>query len=246
MLFRSEAGRGSLALSTGVLTRSVPTSTWDGTTYNATSATALSFGNTAANIDIFLTNAVWGQSPALPFVQTSSGNSGWELFDTRSLWDPNAGTMPLTNGTKYYMPIELRIARPISGVAVDCSSIATTGNVRVSLYDWGTDGNPKNLLTEFTSSSQIGINTSTGTKSVTMGTPFFCPPGFYFVMVQADAAVVLRTARNYSHSGGGNSSQRDYIRFEKTGTYGAAPDPADTGLTGVSLSSGAKIGVMLK
>src|SRR5688500_4190733 len=51
---KAEAGLGTINLATGVLTRTKPTSTWNsaGPTYDGTSPTAISFGTTAANIEV--------------------------------------------------------------------------------------------------------------------------------------------------------------------------------------------------
>lgn len=236
VLAKSEAGRGSIVLSTNVLTRSVVRSTWGGTTYNAANPTALSFGNTAANIDIILTDASYGQCPNVPAIR----GSNWELFDTRSQYDTNISTFTMVAGTKYYTPCEFRFGKAITAIAIEATSIATTGNIRMGVYDWGTDGLPANLLTEFTSSSQIGVNTSTGIKSVTLGTPYYLPPGWYFLMMQGDAAMQIRTVRHYAQSGMGGTVGRDTIEGSKTGTYGALPSTADTSLTMQTLSGGNK------
>lgn len=241
-----ERGVGSLVLSTNVLTRTAIRCTWNGTTYNDANPTALTFGNTAANVRVLLTSSAVTQAPALPGINAATGDT-YALFNTRQQLDSNGATLNLTTGTKYYIPCEHRFGKPLTTFAVNATSIATTGSVRVGIYDMGSDGLPANLISEITSGSQFGINTATGLKSVTPATPLFLPPGFYFAMFQADAAVQLQTIRHYGQGGAGSSlASRDCVYLTKTGTYGALPTVADTGLTMVTLSSGNQLGLYIK
>jgi hypothetical protein len=160
--------------------------------------------------------------------------------------DTNAGSTTLTAGRRNYLPKKYLFGKAISTIGVIAGSVATTGNVRISVYEWRADGSPGALITEFTSAAQIGINTATGMKSITLGTPFWLPPGWYYFMVQADAAVQLISAIPYANCGAGIINTRDVMSAYKDATYGAAPTTADTGLNGVTRSSGNQIAIFVK
>lgn len=238
-----EAGLGSLVLSTGVLTRT-PYRTAVGSTVNNNNPSAVNFGSTAANIIIVLGASAMSQRPAVPFTPNSADT--YTPINRGMTIDSTSGGMTLAAGTKYYLPVEYYYGKAISNIAVKATSVATTGNVRLSVYDWGSDGNPGNLITEFTSGTQIAINTATGYKSLTLATPFWIPPGFYYFMVQADAAVQIQQASLSICTGAGSQGDRDAQEFTKGGTYGAAPNPADTGLTIVTKSAGGQLAVFIK
>lgn len=245
---QAERGRGLLNLATNVLTRDEVALTWvAGTGYTSAGASALSFGNTAANIDLELTATAVTQRPALPALPTSAGtvDTPYTAANTRVQLDTNAGGQALVNGTRYYQLAEYDYAKPISIIAVNATAVATTGNVRLSVYDVGADG-PGNLIKEFTSAAQIAVNTASGIKSLTLATPFWLAPGRYYFMVQADAAVSLMFGVPVGNTGMGIHGARDVVYLAKAATYGAAPSTGDTSLTGTSRSAGGQIMIYLK
>lgn len=242
-LSKYERGIGSLVLSTNVLTRTQILATWtSGGSYNQINATALTFGNTAANIQILTGASTATQKMALPstFSVTSSNSDGWQPFNTRMTYDTNVGTYTVTNGQREYIPVEFVYGRPISQVAVDVTSASASTNLRMSLYEMDVStGGPANLITEFTSATQI-TTTSTGYRSVTMGSPVSIPPGFYYIMVQADnSTVILRTCTVHGNQMLSTSSggARDILQWFKSATYGAAPSTGDTSASGVRTRS---------
>jgi hypothetical protein len=246
-LSKFERGVGSLVLSTGVLTRSVIGATWtSGGSYNVANPTALSFGSTAANIQILLTATANTQRPAQPSIQNAFGDTRWQPINTRCQADSNAGALTLTNGTEYLIPIEFSFARPITSIGVEVTT-AAAGSARVALYEWDTDGLGGNLITEFTSAAQIDLSTTTGVKSVTPASPIWIPPGWYYVWVQANVGAALRIYVGAGSSGAGIHGARDIQYFTKSGTYGAAPSVASkTGLSQISRSSGGAPSVVIK
>lgn len=236
-LAKYERGVGSLVLSTGVLTRN-PAATWNATTYTATGATALSIGSTAANVQILLSANTVTQAPALPTVQsTISGATGISPFNTRQTADSSAGTLALTANTNYYIPVQFTFGKPLTGVAVEVTTLIAATNIRISVYDWGTDGLPQNLVLEFTSSTQVD-SSSTGVKTITGN--WFLPPGWYWLMLQSNGAPSIRTYTIHTNTGGGESGNRDIIYYTKGGTYGTIPTTGDkTAASTVTRSSGA-------
>jgi len=104
-----------------------------------------------------------------------------------------------------------------------------SGAVRMGLYDVDpSTGGPVNLITEFTSAAQIDAST-TGFRSVTMGSPFWTPPGIYWLCIQSNSSTIaLRRLAHYGHSLlSTNGSSRDILMADKGATYGALPATAD-------------------
>ena len=218
-----ERGIGSLVLSTNVLTRSRPDAAWTSSTYTSTGATALTITNTAANVQILLTASTVTQRPALPAMQSAVLGSGWAMMNTRQQADSNSATYGVSSGNNYYIPIEFSYGKPITAVAIEVTT-AAAGSARLALYDWGTDGLPQNLITEFTASTQFNTG-STGVMSVTGN--WFIPPGWYWLLLQFNAAPSIRTYNVGGNSGGGENGQRDLMFYIKSGTYGTLPNPGD-------------------
>lgn len=236
-----ERGVGSLVLSTNVLTRSSIKVTWNGTTWNATTPTALNFGATAANIVVTFTASSGTQRPAIPFNSTSgSVATPYQSFNTRQQFDSSTGGVVLTNGTKYYVPIEFNWDGPITTVALQVTTFQAASHCRLGLYDWDTDGFAGNLLTEFTSATQFDCSTANGIKTVTMAAKFWRPPGPYVLCFQADnSSLAISGAVVAGATGFAIGSSRDNVYATHTGTYGALPAVADkSGLTYVSRSTG--------
>jgi hypothetical protein len=208
----------------------------------------LTIGNTAANVEIIVGASASTQRPSLPAINSNTNlNEQYTPANTRISVDSNTSGFTMTAGRRCYIPCEFAYGKPISTIAVYATSVATTGNVRISVYEWGTDGMPGNLIKEFTSASQISISTAAGLKSVTLATPFCLPPGWYYFMVQSDAAVQLNAAVPAGHCGAGSSNNRDIMYFYKDTTYGVAPSSGETSYSGAtSRSAGGQILVYVK
>lgn len=231
-----ERGIGSLNLSTGILTRT-PQVTYTGGAYTTSSASAISVTNTAANVQILFTASAVTQRPALPAVQSSYGN-GLCLLSTRATTaGSTAGSFTMVAGTRYYAPVEVAYANAITKIGVIVNTAASSSSLRVSIYDFGANGLPGNLITEFTSLSQISV-AATGVVTLSV-TSTYIPPGWYYMMVQSNGAPVLSAAPVMGDAGMGMSGARQNTYFSLASTYGAAPSVGDTaGLTAVNGGTG--------
>jgi hypothetical protein len=248
-LVRGEAGVGSLNLATNVLTRLQVFRTWvAGTGYTRGGASPLTFGTNAANIAITFGGGANMQKGALAGTLNNIGGTGsdvWQPFNTRCTYDGNTGTMALSAGQRLYSPFEYVGGKPMTQVAVDVATAGAAGSLlRMGVMDIDPGGGGAlNLLIEFTSSAQIDV-TATGFRAVTLATPWWMPPGFYYLVLQPNAAVTLRRMTHFGHgllstaSGGG----RDILMFDKSTTYGPLPATGDTAPSGgYSRSSGGQV-----
>lgn len=220
-LSKYERGVGSLVLSTNVLTRTIPRVTWtSGGSYNASSATALTFGNTAANIIITLTATANSLAPGI------GASIGFGLtyhnLHTRQVVKSGASTIGLSNGTALFFKIQYESDIPITTAAVYVSTFAT-GSLRLGIYDCNpTTDYPGNLISELTSSTQIDTGTSNGAKSVTPSSPLWLPNGWYWVCLLANAGPSIWTVEVAGYAGMNSSSgTREYTYNTKAITYGA-------------------------
>lgn len=244
VLSKFESGRGSLVLSTNVLTRSVPKVTWtSGGSYNKITASALTFGSTAANIMIVLSANARTQMGELPIVQSSSGSGfsgnslGMQSFNTRQQMNSNNGTKVLTNGDRIWVPSQLT-GGLITSVGVKVTTLHAGGLLRLGLYDWDTDGLAGNLLQEFTSATQIDL-TATGLRSVTAASKMYPVPGWYWYCLQSnDSTAAITVADVNGASGMGMSTgERENMYYTKSATFGALPATGDKTASSITTKS---------
>lgn len=220
-LSKYERGIGSIVLSTNVLTRTVPKITWtSGGSYLTGAPSALSFGNTAANIIITLTASANNIAPG---IGASIGNGmTYHNLHTRQVVKSGAATIGLSNGTALFFMAEFSSDIPITTVAVYVSTFAT-GKLRVGIYDVNpSTGYPGNLVSELTSSTQIDTGTSNGAKSVSPASPLWLPNGWYWVCLLANAGPSIWTVDVAGYTGMNSSTgTREYTYATKAITYGA-------------------------
>jgi hypothetical protein len=190
-LSKAETGIGTYNTATEVLTRTEVKTTWDGTTYlpnpgSSTAPSALSFGTTAANIDIVVT----------PIVSTVLGGGSFVYGQVTSVSDGlgvgpgffsiTSGTISLqASGTVLYTPWYVTTARRYSRAAVRCTSAATAGGgaastLNCALYEVGSNGAPGKQLINFGNLGRLTTANVTY-QSAAVATPVFLVPGWYYV-----------------------------------------------------------------
>lgn len=225
-LSKYERGIGSIDLSTSILTRTSVRASWtSGGSYNCANPTALTFGNTAANIIITFTATANAIRPGIPgnIAQVDT----YHYFNSHQQWDSGSAFITMANGTALWSLCEYSSDIPITTVAVNIGTGAGTG-LRVGFYDINpTTGFPKNLISEPTSTTQFNPATS-GFKSVTPATPLWLPNGWYWVVWLANGAPTLAALTSQGYPGMNSSGSRDYMWFNSAVTYGALPATGPT------------------
>lgn len=187
-LSKSEAGVGSLVTSTLVLTRTQIERSWDGTNlypnFSAgTAPSAVSFGNTAANVRIFIGPLAAAFQPAWPHFCVASGgavNNNIGVSQTNA-WQNNNTTITLTSNAIIYFPVTLpnRQLRQITTASVRVvSTVADAASFfKAALYEIASNGLPGKRLCDF---GKLGTDLQTAaTLSATLGTPIPNPGAFY-------------------------------------------------------------------
>jgi len=171
-----ESGIGSYDTSSGILTRTSPRSTWDGTNYRpkagtGTAPSALNFGTTAANIDIMFTPATGDMMQALPFVMgaVASVTDGLGIAPLNIFVNSSA---TFTSGVVQYTPIWLPGGiTQLSQFSVREVGAVTGGSPTLdcALFEIGSNGAAGKRLVSFTQQN-IGAANTTYTSSA-LGTP---------------------------------------------------------------------------
>lgn len=208
VLARGETGIGSYNTATEVLTRTKVLSTWDGTNYlpkfgTATAPTALSFGTTAAKIDVTVSPMAAGIIPTVPFVYGVVANVADGLGSPAINFSASGSTQVQISGTVSYIPILIGHTGPFTQVALR-SVVAITGGAPLfdaSIYEVASDGSPGRQIVSFT---QLTAFQAIGTYQLTAPL-FHLPPGWYWLatLFQAGGATGSFTMRASTIDGAG-------------------------------------------
>jgi hypothetical protein len=182
-----EKGYGAVAAN--VLTRSTIHETYDGTTWNNTSATALAFGASpnAGNVVIRLAPTADAFMPVPPAINRTIGSDGFLGYQLSAHTTAFGGqsSNPLSASVEYYAPFLLLVRGKVDGVCISITSAGTLGNsVKLGLYEVGTDGLPGPPITLFNAipvaSTGLITDTTAATWSVNAG-PLRLTPGWYYL-----------------------------------------------------------------
>lgn len=184
-LSKSETGIGSYNTSTEVLTRTKVLSTWSGSAYlpkfaTATAPSAISFGTTAANIDIMISPMAGGIIPPVPFVYDAVASVA-DGLGAAALNMTAQSTLVLTSGTVYYWPVLIVSQGPFSRCTIRTTAALTGGTPTFdhALYEIGSNGRPGKQLIKFTQITAVGTTNTTYT-STALATPVYLVPGWYW------------------------------------------------------------------
>lgn len=186
VLSKQETGIWSVNLSTLVATRTKVLSTWDGTTYlpnpgSASAPSALTIGNTAANVRIVCAPNAAGILPPTPFIATSTSDTGSQT--ALNFIAGSSSAISLTAGFIAYTPVLIAHHGPFSQATMRVTTAMTGGSptLNVALYEVGSDGLPGNKLIDFGS---VGApNTAATLQNTAIGTPVEVVPGWYWQAV---------------------------------------------------------------
>lgn len=203
-----ETGVGTMTA--GVLVRTRPQVTWDGTTYmDASKGTVvpLQFGATPAANDVLVRIAATAEmiSPAMHGRLKTINGDAWRDFRVSAhINQAGPGTLPsLTANREYYACYRNDIAGTLDGVQVEVGTAINPSTLALALYNMGTDGLPTTKILDFNviDTSTSGFKTDTATGTWSSGGPIWLTPGWYMVGFIASAATPLRCAA--ATSGGG-------------------------------------------
>jgi hypothetical protein len=183
-----ECGLGTLALATGVLTRTQIESTWTGSVY----ATNASLGASPAALTFTTAATVICAPSAQSFVRAASFNGAFgngpvglgNGYATVNMSNPAENGQTRLDGWRIYFPFLWTGSRPIVSMTLNIN-LAGTGTLLVGLMEMR--GNSTlSLIADFTASSPIDATVlGNATRSVASGhfAPVYAPAGPYVVQL---------------------------------------------------------------
>ncbi len=207
-----ETGVG--VVSSNVLTRTRPQTTWSGSTWVDQSPSALQFGSSPSSGDVRIRMAALAQDvyPVIPGVQsTLSGDANWRdypISGNRVCHTTATAGSALTANLEYYGMYLLNRAGVLTGAQLQVGT-ASAGNLKWALYEMDSTGLPAAKIVDFTTITTMG---STGYKTDTAFTPVTLTPGWYAIGYIVDSTPTLNGVQDYAG--------RHATPLGRAGTYG--------------------------
>lgn len=218
-----ETGLGYV--SSNVLTRSKVQFTWNGTTADDTSPSALQFGSSPASGDIRIRMAplVTTFAPSVRGRQSvMAGDGNWASYPPSPhlilFATPTSANFAMTADREWYIPYRLDHGGVLTGAQFSVQTAASGKNVKWALYDIGDTFLAGAKITDFTTTS-VG---STGFKTDTAFTPVYLAPGWYYIGMISDGTPNIHGVYGQYSSGTPLSFFGGYGwagMFYRTGSY---------------------------
>lgn len=230
---KAEHGIGSLALATGVLTRTKRLSTWNGTDYETINPSAISFGTTANNIRVVLAPTAELNPDVLPFYNVASPAEALGL--TSSHATVGSATLALgASGREHYVPFRWCGCGDATHVGLAVTTSQGSTAAKIGFYAVDSTGLPGARLIDATGASPV---TTAATGPQVSACSFHLPTGWYYACVLGNsttAAVRAFENRGAPSMAGTNTTGGALGYFTATGNYATglpATAPAGASLT---------------
>lgn len=204
-----EWGIGRLSDAT-TLVREKILATWNGTTYNDATPTAISLSGTYTVLCADNASA----RPVAPVATDSSLASPRFIIGAQWAANPGAGVAPGANNM-VTLPYRLDMTAIVSGVGVKVTTAGAAGTkLRAALYRMDKNGHPGTVITE--TASGLAVDT-TGNKSLTFPASIRLDAGWYFVALLGNGGAAL--AGSNAQAGGGQCQMWGTVGGDVTGRY---------------------------
>jgi hypothetical protein len=205
-------------ISAGVLTRTVPYVTGNGSAFVESGATPLQFGSTPSfgNVRIRIGPSADVFIPPPPSIWTAGGGTfaGWA--PTGNLLGPpgiTAGNgFTLTANQEYYTPFLNTVRGAIGGIALYVTRLVAASNIKLGVFGVASNGLPGNcvFLSNPIATATTGLKTDTtpGTWTNRVG-PVRLRPGWFYLAFVASAAIEIGCVSRASIMGANPLGQLD-------------------------------------
>jgi hypothetical protein len=234
---KAEAGVGSIVLSTMVLTRTKPTSTWNSTgpTYDGTSPTAISFGTTADNVRVSCSPLAELSPECIPWAVDAAPGVNCGMSSPHAM--VSSSTRSGAANTGYFMAFLWLGVGELIQASFHVQTAGTATGVKMAIFEVGSNGLPGNRLLDINNASPA--TATAGVKSSSISAGFYLPPDWYYAALVANGTVTLRCAdpqgqlspTGTSAIGGPNSFLSGTVTYT-TGFGTTAPASLSAGGTG--------------
>jgi hypothetical protein len=224
-----ESGLGTVGAS-NTLARTRIFSTWDGTTYNDVTPSALNLS--AGTHQVFITPLVDGFFEPLT-APTTFAAAGANRYVASAHFYGSYVSTSLVLGTLYGVPFRLDCAGVLTHMGVWVNTAGAGSQILVGLYGVNPDGSPGKLLA--TTSTPLD-STSTGLKMNAIATQIKLKPGWYWTGALALNGTGPQIQFGYPGNtpfGSGGSSNFNPLSYVSIGSQTSLTDPFPT-LTGTS------------
>lgn len=198
VLKKFEEGIG--AVSSNVLTRTLPQTTWDGTTWSPLNPTALAFAAapSSGDIKIRMSPVASGIGAAtMPARQVAiAGDTNWRDYPISGNRDFSGGGtgFALTADREYYMPYRIDMGGVLSGVQLEVTSGVAASNIKWALYSSAGDGLPGTKIVDFVTTATVTATIKTDTASASWAPvgKVLLSPGWYYLGWLPSHAISIR------------------------------------------------------
>ena len=191
---KAEGGLGTINLATGVLTRSKPASTWlaSGPTYDGTSPSAISFGTTAANIEISSSPLADFSPDTIPYLVSAAPGEPLGGMSSQHAMVSNSNRT-FTANTGYFTAFLWLGLGEIIQISMYVETAVASSGCKAAIFECGTNGLPGNRLLDINSASPYNT-TTIGAKATAVTAGFYLPQGWYYSGLVSGHAIVVRCA----------------------------------------------------
>lgn len=211
---------------------------------NASAPSNISFGSNSANIRITCAPHTGYVQQFPRFRNDNNGgtiqladNLGWPTAHAGSLEVNvgfNSGVRTLVNGTLYYFPIQIAWTGNYTKATIYVGTGAT-GSARFGIYHDDGTAWVGALINDWGTTGAFSLNSS-GLQTVTISSPVFLLSGWYWGVLQGNAAAVIAAMHiQYDNPGGTFNGGSNFGFAQKSGTYGAL---ASTGVASSGFAMG--------
>ncbi len=219
---KAESGHGVIS-SGNVLTRSVPRTTWNGTTYSQASPSALSFGT--SNVRAYVAPIAEGGPTAFPKRLDLSANYGANgyVIGANILTQTDLNPAILLANFQYMTPLKLEAGFPLTQIGVEVTTAAASSTVHAAIASVDPlTGNPGRILAVANSLSGV----TTGVKMGNITSRLFAP-GWYWQIFSASHNVAIRGSEMFTPSAMGFGSPRILRSQRRARTHATYTEGAD-------------------
>lgn len=219
---KAESGHGVIS-SGNVLTRSVPRTTWNGTTYSQASPSALSFGT--SNVRVYIAPIAEGGPTAFPKRLDLSANYGVNgyVIGANILTQTDFSPAGLSANIQYMTPLKLEAGFPLTQIGVEVTTAAASSTIHVAIASVDpVTGNPGRILAVANSLSGV----TTGVKTGNITSRLFAP-GWYWQLFSVSHALSIRGSEMFTPSAMGFGPPRIFRSQNRARTHATYTEGAD-------------------
>jgi hypothetical protein len=234
VIAKAQGGVGSLNLATNVLTQTNIMWAWDGTTYDPTSPTEVTFTAGSSTTRVYCSMGAGIALGGMPFTATASPSEDLGMLSMHYASTFVSSAAMVVDQEKY-LPHWWHGTKEIVQCGIRVQTNVASGACKHAIYECGSDGLPGKKIADIAVGTPYDCST-TGNKTASVS-GLWLPPGWYYDgLIVNSSTIALRGGSTQTLSTPmGTTAGDQIIGGAKNGNYTTGlPDPASTGLTGIT------------